>query len=159
MKTLEPIDIGLTDEKRKKVIGLLQTALANQHVIYIKLRNFHWNLHGPRFSPLHELFAEHYTAMAASIDGTAERIRMLGGVPAGSMEEFLKQTSLDELPGDLYDGETAIKVLVEDREKAIRATRDAIDVISEAGDEGTADMLIAQLRAHEMIAWILRSFL
>jgi len=159
MDTLESIDIGITKDERHKIIDLLQTTLSNQHVIYMKLRNFHWNLQGPRFSPLHELFQEHYEAMETSIDETAERIRMLGGIPHGSMKTFVETSTLSEAPSELIDGEAAIKALVSDREEAIKATRKAIDAISELGDEGTADMLVAQIRSHEKIAWMLRSFL
>jgi len=159
MKPLETIQIGLNEEQRTQVIDRLQVALANQHVIYLKLRNFHWNLHGPRFSPLHELFQEQYKVMEKSIDDTAERIRMLGGVPSGSMAEFLQRTKLEEHAGELIHGENAIEELVRDREEVIRLTRESIDAILELGDEGTADMLIAQIRGHEEVAWMLRSFL
>ena len=159
MKELEPINIGLDKDQRAKVIDLLQVMLANQHVLYIKLRNYHWNLHGPRFSPLHSLFEEHYGLLEASIDETAERIRMLGGIPAGSMAQFTERSTLSEADGELIDGQDAIKALVEDREAIIRGGRKAIDKISGLGDEGTADMLVAQLRSHEKIAWMLRSFL
>lgn len=156
---MESIHIGLSDTQRAEIIHLLGVALSNQHVLYIKLRNFHWNLTGPRFSPLHQLFEEHYTIMADSIDETAERMRMLGGVPAGSMSEFLDATTLKESRGQLIEGQSAIQELVKDRETVIRQTRESIDRIQELGDEGTADLLIAQMRSHEKIAWMLRSFL
>ncbi len=159
MNRLDRIEIGIPEKERSEIVDLLQSTLANQHVVYMKLRNFHWNLKGPRFSPLHELFQEHYELMEQSIDATAERIRMLGGVPAGSMAAMVERASLEEHPDELIDGDRALHALVSDREEAIRSLRTAINRISDLGDEGTADMLIAQMRSHEKIAWMLRSFL
>src|SRR5688572_1045757 len=85
--------IDLSPSYRMKVIALLSAVLADQHVLYQKTRNFHWNLTGMRFHTLHEFFEKQYLALADAIDETAERIRMLGGTSPGSMAEFLKLAS------------------------------------------------------------------
>ena len=84
-KTKSP-DIGISSKALDKVCKALSGILANQHVLYIKKRNFHWNLIGERFHTLHVFYEEQYTALEKSIDETAERIRQLGGTSPGSPE-------------------------------------------------------------------------
>ena len=101
VKIAEEISDGLSKENRTGVIESLISVLSDQHVLYMKLRNFHWNLKGPRFHSLHEFFEQQYKTLEGAIDETAERIRMLGGVSPGSMSEFLAATSLKEAAGEI----------------------------------------------------------
>jgi len=159
-ETAEKLNIGLQEDQRDSVISKLKQILADQHVLYVKTRNFHWNLVGERFHSLHEFFEKQYGELEARIDQTAERIRMLGGVASGSMQEFLEHTHLKEAPGDLIEGGDSIAVLVNDYEQSIRILRDTISEVEEKQhDVGTADFLTSLLQAHEEAAWMLRSFL
>jgi starvation-inducible DNA-binding protein len=143
-RTTESLDIGLDAKVRASSVKALSGILANQHVLYIKTRNFHWNLSGHRFH---------------TIDKTAERIRMLGAASPGSMKEFLALASLKECTGALIGGDEAIVALRDDHEAAARELRKAVDTTDEAGDAGTADFLTELLQNHEEAAWMLRSFL
>lgn len=159
-KQLTQPSIGLSEETRKKVAQLLAGILADQHVLYIKKRNYHWNLVGGRFHTLHEHFETLYTELAAAIDETAERIRMIGHTPPGSMAEFLELASLKEVSGKLVEGDAAIQSLLEDHEACIRTLREVIEKTEDdLGDVGTADFVTELLQKHEMTAWMLRSYL
>jgi starvation-inducible DNA-binding protein len=158
-RTKERIDIGLPEKARELSVNALSAILADQHVLYLKTRNFHWNLTGHRFHTLHAFFEEQYDALAQAIDKTAERIRMLGSASPGSMKEFLARTTLSECAGALVSGEQAIAALRDDHEAAARVLRKAVDATDEAGDAGTADFLTELLQSHEEAAWMLRSFL
>ena len=152
--------IGLPAENRSKVIAILAGVLADQHVLYQKTRNFHWNLTGLRFHTLHEFFEQQYNGLAEAIDETAERIRMLGGVAPGSMTEFLALARLKEVPGSLIRGEDALESLTADHAACVRSLRTAIEASDEEGDDaGTTDFLTGLIRAHEKTAWMLRSHL
>lgn len=156
----EDIDIGLTDLQRRSNMDSLGEILSDQHVLYIKTRNYHWNLIGPRFHSLHEFFEKQYRTLEAAIDETAERIRMMGGIAPGSMAGFLKRTNLNEQGDELVSGDDAITSLIADHETCIRILRDRIRSTGEEfNDAGTADFLTGLLRQHEMDAWMLRSFL
>lgn len=157
--TTEVIHIGLDAKVRGHAVKLLSAILADQHVLYVKTRNFHWNLTGHRFHTLHAFFETQYEALAEAIDQTAERIRMLGSASPGSMKEFLALATLKETPGALVNGDHAIAALRDDHEAAAREVRKAVDALDEAGDAGTADFLTERLQAHEEAAWMLRSFL
>ncbi len=157
---ISPIHIGIVANNRAKVCELLAGVLADQHVLYIKTRNFHWNLVGERFHTLHAFYEKQYDALALAIDETAERIRMLGGVAPGSMKDFLEGATLTEETGALVDGEHTLNVLVKDHEACARKLREDIDLCDDKyGDAGSADFLTALLQKHEQAAWMLRSFL
>jgi len=155
----EPIHIGLDEKVRGQSVKALSGLLANQHVLYLKTRNFHWNLKGHRFHTLHAFFEEQYKALEEAIDKTAERIRMLGAASPGSMKEFLALASLKECSGALIGGDDAIVAIRDDHEAAARELREAVDATTDAGDAGTADFLTQLLQDHEAAAWMLRSFL
>jgi len=155
----ESIHIGLDAKTRGQAVKLLAAILADQHVLYGKTRNFHWNLTGHRFHTLHAFFETQYDALALAIDKTAERIRMLGAASPGSMKEFLALATLKETPGTLVNGDLAIASLRDDHEAAARELRKAVEALDKAGDAGSADFLTDLLQSHEEAAWMLRSFL
>ena len=153
-------DIGLEPAKLERVSEVLNKNLSNQHVLYIKTRNYHWNLVGKRFHTLHLFLEEQYKALELAIDETAERIRILGGIPLASMAEFLEEASLEEDSGKLIDGDHAIESLLSDHQECVVALRDSIDEVDEKlGDAGTADFLTDQMKFHEKTSWMLRSHL
>ena len=156
----EKINVGLSAEQREGIVEALNTLLADEHVLYVKTRNYHWNVVGPRFNDLHKFFEEQYTLLAGMIDETAENARQFGGVAAGSMKEFLELSRLKEHPGRLPDENGMVQDLLDDHETVIRALREDIDKADdeyEAAD--AADFLTGQLEAHNKMAWMLRSFL
>src|ERR1043165_6210807 len=92
-------DNGIAEKNIKQVNELLSVALANETVLYIKTRKFHWNVSGESFMELHRLFEEHYKQIEITIDEIAERIGKLGGKTIGTLAEFSKYTTLKEHPG------------------------------------------------------------
>lgn len=154
------IDIGLSKDERAGVVAILNTVLADEFVLYTKSRRFHWNVEGPNFSELHELFQKQYEQLEEVVDEVAERARVLGGIAAGSLEEYLDITRLDEEPGRIYDARGMIAALLADHETLIRSLREDLEICSdEHGDEGTTDFLTGLMQVHEKAAWVLRSHL
>ncbi|QLE55671.1 Dps family protein [Nostoc sp. TCL26-01] len=154
------INIGLTDEQRQGVINLLNQDLADSYLLLVKTKKYHWDVVGPQFRTLHELWEEHYEKLTENIDAIAERVRTLGGYPIGTMEGFLKVATLKEHAGDVPNATGMVAQLVEDHESIVRNLREHIDTSSEEfHDEGTADFLTGLMEEHEEIAWMLRSFI
>ncbi|MFO7322191.1 MAG: DNA starvation/stationary phase protection protein [Chloroflexota bacterium] len=150
------IDIGLTDEQRQGSIEILNTTLCDLHVLYIKTRNYHWNVVGPHFYSLHGLFEEQYNTLAESIDLIAERIRMAGGIAMGSMEEFIRNSRLKEHKGEPPNARDMVLDLLHDHEMMVRCLRQDIETLdSEYNDVTNADVLTAQAEIHEKMAWML----
>ncbi len=153
------INIGLSDQQRQGVVDLLNRVLADSYLLVIKTKKYHWDVVGPQFRTLHELWEEQYEALTATIDAVAERIRMLNGYPIGTAAGFLKAASLNEHPGDLPNAQEMVQRLVIDHEQVIRNLRKYVDqTADEFHDEGTSDFLTGLMENHEEMAWMLRSF-
>lgn len=153
----ESISIGISAEHLKLISALLQTCLADLHVLYIKTRNFHWNVEGENFGPLHELFEKQYKQLEVIIDEVAERIRKLGFFAAGSLQGFKALATIKEHLEEGTAAKDMLRILAADHEAHIRFLRKAIEKTDETYDDaGTADLLTGNLRTHEKIAWMLR---
>lgn len=155
---MEP-NIGITKKNLEAVIKVLSVALANQTTLYVKTRNFHWNVSGPSFMELHLLFEKQYTQLEKNIDEVAERIGKLGGKTIGTMTEFLELTVLKEMPNTYPDQTGMLKELLKDHETVIKSLRDSIETVEANEDAGTTDFLTGLLKDHETIAWTLRRYL
>lgn len=153
-------NIGISEKNLKSINTLLSTVLANGMTLYVKTRKAHWNVAGDSFMELHKLFEEQYKLMEESIDEVAERINKLGSKTIGTMEEYLKITSIKERPGKYSSSKDMIKELLNDHESLIIQLRKDIDLCGEKyKDAGTADFLTGLMEDHETIAWILRRYL
>jgi len=154
------IQIGIEEQQRANIAQMLNLILADEHVLYIKLRNYHWNVTGMFFQALHGLFEEQYDDIAEKIDDIAERIRSLGFFSAGSMEEFQQMTRLKESGNQNGNAEQMIKNLLADHEAIIQILRlDINHLESDYNDTGTTDFLTGLMQMHEKMAWMLRSHL
>lgn len=154
------VNIGISEEHRQGVVNILTRVLADEHVLYIKTRKYHWNVVGPMFHSLHELFEEQYGELADNIDDIAERIRALGAPAVGTLEEFQRYTTLSEEPESYPDATAMLANLVADHETVIRNLRaDQEACEKQYNDMGTNDFLIGLMQEHEEMAWMLRSFL
>ncbi|MEH2149509.1 Dps family protein [Nostoc sp.] len=157
---MRAINIGLTEEQRQGVINLLNQDLADAYLLLVKTKKYHWDVVGPQFRSLHQLWEEHYQKLTLNIDALAERIRALGGYPVGTLEGFLKLATLKEHAGNVPTATGMVANLVDDHEQVIRNLRDHVDQSGENfHDQGTADFLTGLLEQHEEIAWMLRSFI
>lgn len=157
---MRPVNIGLSEEQRQSVSELLNRDLANTYLLLIKTKKYHWDVVGPQFRSLHELWEEQYQALSESIDSIAERIRALGFFPIGTAKELIKYGSIQEHPGDVPNATDMVARLQSDHEEIIRNLRKHIDQSSEDfHDEGTADFLTGLMEGHEEMAWMLRSFI
>ena len=152
-------NIGLTDKNAQAVAKILNTLLADEHIVYLKTRNYHWNYIGDNLMEMHLFYESMYTELATIIDETAERVRMIGHYSEARLKDFLKVTRLDEpeyttqqdeqVNNLLFDHETIIKALRKDIEKVDNTYKDA----------GTTDFLTGVMKQHEKMAWFLRSYI
>lgn len=154
------VNIGMTDEQRQGAATILNQVLSDLSVLYIKTRNYHWNVTGIHFATLHELFEEQYDQLAEAIDEVAERVRMLGAYPLSTMAEFLKTATIQEHPGSYPDAQTMVSNLLKDHEHCVRSLRKAIHTCEEQYDDaGTVDFCTELMQQHEKTSWMLRAHL
>lgn len=155
------IDIGIDAKDRKKIAQNLSVYLADAYTLYLKTHNFHWNVTGPMFNALHNMFEAQYTEQWNALDDVAERIRALGFNAPGSYAEFIKLSSIREEPGlsEAPDWREMVRQLVLGNEAVCRSARKVLDVADDADDDPTEDLMIQRLQTHEKYAWMLRSLL
>jgi len=152
-------DIGVKDDARKKIVETLNMRLSDEYVLYTKTRKYHWNVIGPRFHQLHEFFEEQYEILDEMIDEIAERTRQLGGKSLGTLDEFARNSSINEEPGQNPDAQTMISNLLNDHETVIKTLRKNADEAEELEDMVTNDFFLEAAQKHEKMAWMLRAHL
>ena len=141
-----------------KLENALKIAFASEFSFYLKAHNYHWNVTGPMFPQLHDLFGKIYEEVYESIDQFAEEIRVLGTfVPASytrvsMLSQIEDETSIPEAQG-------MIKELFEDSERMIKILKLSFDLANSSGEDGLADFLAGRLDAHKKHSWMLRSTL
>ena len=89
------IDIGINASEREKIAHGLSPLLADSYTLYLMTHNFHWNVTGPQFNSLHQMFMAQYTEQWNAIDIIAERIRALGHLSARYLQG-VRQARLDQ---------------------------------------------------------------
>src|SRR5450432_1547484 len=102
-------NIGISEKNLKKGSSLLSEVLSDEMTLYIKTRKSHWNVSGESFMELHKLFEGQYKQLEEAIDEVAERIGKLGHKTIGTMNEFLKLSSIKESPGKFSSSKEMIK--------------------------------------------------
>ncbi len=152
------MNTGIGRGDREAIAAGLSRLLADSYTLYLKTHNYHWNVTGPQFNTLHQMFETQYTELATAVDEIAERIRALGIRAPGSYAEFMKLTSVEEGDGT-ESAEDMIRKLAIGQETVVRTAREAFPAADAAHDEPTADLLTQRMQIHEKNAWMLRSML
>lgn len=151
--------IGLPDKKVIELVDHLNLLLANYQIHYQKVRGCHWNVRGHDFFTLHVKFEELYNNAQLTIDELAERVLTLGKSPYSTYADYIDLSSIDEIKTEGLSAEKMVEAILEDFKKLIELEREIIENATEnAGDQGTADMIIGFLRFKEKNSWMLRAW-
>ncbi|HWK70258.1 Dps family protein [Pollutimonas sp. M17] len=153
-----PIDIGISDRDRAAVATELSKMLADSYTLYLMTHNFHWNVTGPQFNTLHNMFMTQYTEQWQALDSIAERIRALGHFAPGTYAQYAQLSSIAE-PASVPSAEEMIALLVKGNEAVAKTARAALKRADDVNDQPTVDLLTQRLDIHEKNAWMLRSLL
>ena len=158
-KNVLAINIGISDKNRAAIAQGLSCLLADTFTLYLTTHNFHWNVTGPMFNTLHQMFMVQYTELWMAADPVAERIRSLGHVAPGSYAQFSELASIPDVPGTPPKALDMVRILVQGHEAVARTARELFPVADKANDQPTADLLTQRLTVHEQTAWMLRALL
>ncbi len=153
------IDIGIPDAQREEIAAGLSRLLADTYVLYGKTHGFHWNVTGPMFNTLHQMFMGQYTELWNALDEIAERIRALGVVAPHGGATLASLASIQEAGKQQPAALDMVRELVTGHEAVARTARSVFSLAEAANDEPTADLLTQRLQIHEKTAWMLRSLL
>lgn len=150
--------LNIKAEKIIPVAEELNQLLADYHIYYQKLRNFHWNITGGNFFVLHEKFEEMYVDAREKIDEIAERILTLQYHPMSTYSDYLKTTSISEDSHAKTDTEM-VEQLLEAHKILLKQLSNVVDKAGEAKDEGTIDLVGGYIASLEKTSWMLNVWL
>lgn len=150
---------GLKDNAIATSVAELNARLADVIALRLALKQAHWNVKGPNFIAIHELFDAVHGRLAGHEDTLAERVQILGGVAAGTLEAAGAATTVEAYPTDLVADRDHVAAISERMAALGGKVRKAIETVSEAGDEGTMDIFVALSRALDKDLWFIESHL
>lgn len=154
---MEP-NTGIESQARASIADALVQVLADSYSLYQKTHLYHWNVQGPRFCPLHQLFSDQYNELWTALDEIAERIRALG-VFAPTHGQMAARTIIPTANDVSASEDTMLMALLEGQEAVVRSARIALKLAAEHDDDATADLMTERCAAGEKAAWMLRAHL
>ncbi len=148
----------LSAEDRAKLAKGLRAVMADTYALYVKTHGYHWNVTGPRFKALHEMFMEQYTELWTALDDIAERLRAIGEYAPGSTEAILEYATIKP-DNSQPDAESMVENLAKGHDTLSATLKGALDLADEVGDDVTVDMFTQRMTVSQKTAWMLRSSL
>ena len=152
-----PTHVGLPGKARHALIALLNQRLADAADLYSQIKQAHWNVKGPDFIQLHQLFDQLAEDVLPWIDLIAERATALGGVAMGTARMAAAGSTLPEFPLAATGGPSHLKALIDRYAVFIANIRGAIEVADKSKDPSTADVFTEISRAAEKQLWFLEA--
>ena len=156
---MHPTRIDLPTETRGSVVDLLNARLADAIDLHLQTKHAHWNVKGPNFIALHELFDEIATELDAYIDDMAERATALGGIAEGTLQAVTGRSRLEPYPVGLAEGRAHLEALANALARFGKSVRKAIDESGKAGDADTSDLFTGISRGIDKQLWLLEAHL
>lgn len=150
--------LGFSSMDTAEMVTTMNKLIANYHIFYQKLRNFHWNVTGQDFFDLHEKFEELYTNAVNNIDEIAERIRVFGTAPMSTIKEYLETAEIKEVEKPLTAVQMTREVL-DDMEILDSFMLEVVDAAGSVGDAASMDMMNSMMRNLEKEHWMLTAWL
>ena len=149
----------LPEATRVKAVELLNARLADCKDLQTQVKQAHWNVKGPNFIALHELFDKINEDVEDYVDDIAERAVQLGGIAEGTARMAVKRSSLSEYPASAVDGRSHVDALSSVLAAFGKAARKGIDQANELGDLDTADLFTEISRGVDKWLWFVEAHL
>lgn len=150
---------NLPDNTRKAMIALLNARLVDAIDLRLAIKQAHWNVKGPNFIALHELFDQIQARVDGFVDDIAERGVALAGLVAGTTQAVAKGSQLEPYPTDVIDEKTHLQAVADRLAAFGKLAREAIDAADEAGDKDTADLFTGVSRQMDKDLWFIEAHL
>jgi starvation-inducible DNA-binding protein len=151
--------IDLPEKVRRSVVTVLNERLADAIDLQSQAKQAHWNVKGPNFIALHELFDKISDALLEQIDDIAERVTSLGGAAEGTVSVAAKRSKLKNYPLSITSGKDHLDYLSTQLSVYGKAVRAGIEATDRLGDADTADLFTGMSRAVDKYLWFLEAHL
>ena len=147
----------LKTNRKQEIVRDLNVALATNLDLYLVAKQAHWNVKGPNFQGLHELFDTISDAAREYADLTAERAVALGGLAAGTHQDVAANSQLEKFPA----AETKWQPLVKAVHDRVLAAADQARTFGDGLDDdiATQDIYVEMIRGLDKWAWMLEAHL
>jgi starvation-inducible DNA-binding protein len=156
---MNPTRNDLPARTRAKAEALLNARLADALDLESATKQAHWNVKGPHFIALHELFDKLHGNIEEHVDQIAERITALGGTPLGTVGTVARSSSLKPYPENIYAGPDHLRALADRWADFGKKVRAAIAATAALDDAGTSDLFTAISRDVDQYLWFLEAHL
>ena len=141
----------------KNVVELLKSLQADSTVMFMKLHNFHWNVKGMDFHPVHAKTEEMYDGFADLLDDLAERVLQLGDKPLVSLASILKSARIKEEEASSFTSKAIAEAVLKDYEFLASEFKKLSKMADDAGDKVTAGFADEKVGAFEKSIWMLKA--
>lgn len=131
-------------------------AFASEYTFYLKAHFFHWNVEGPDFSQLHDLFGKIYEEVYGSIDNFAEKIRAMGTYAPGSNSRFSMLSRIED-ETQVMPAPAMVAELLKDSDNMVILLKRVYDIAEREGEHGFSNFLAERMDAHRKHSWMLRA--
>ena len=142
---------------RGELVEILNQRLADIIDLQTQLKQAHWNVKGPHFIGLHELFDKIAEDVESYVDMIAERVVQLGGIAEGTARVAASRSRLEEYPLEIADGSAHVEAVARALSIFGREVRMMIDEAETLGDADTADMFTEISRAIDKWLWFVEA--
>jgi starvation-inducible DNA-binding protein len=154
---LHPTKNDLAERTRCAMVALLNSRLADAIDLALQAKQAHWNVKGPQFIALHELFDDVAEQAYELTDVIAERATQLGGVALGTVQAVGAATRVAAYPLDIASGREHVAALSSTVAAVGTSVRGAIDEAAAAGDADTADVFTEVSRGFDKVLWLIEA--
>lgn len=138
------------------VVETLRKTLADEYMLLLKTQNAHWNVEGPNFFSLHQLFEEQYKEIFEFVDKVAETLRALKVKAPGSFAAYKDLASVQEFPEKVSYSQF-ISTLSEDHKNMSLAVKARLEVAEEAEETSCVVLYEDLVKFHDKAAWMIRA--
>ncbi len=154
---LYPTKNDLPETTRREVIALLNQRLAEAIDLQCQCKQAHWNVKGPTFIALHQLFDEVHGGVEEYVDLLAERVVQLGGIAEGTVGVVAERSSLIDFPLGLSTAAEHVSALSDALAQFGRLARLGIEEMNELEDADSADILTEISRGIDKWLWFVEA--
>lgn len=147
----------ISKERRTELNALLNLRLASAVDLQMQMKQAHWNVKGPSFIGLHELFDKVAEAVENYVDEIAERIVQLGGVAEGTVRMTAARTQLTEYSPEISEGMEHVECVARALSTFGQQARATIDEANALDDADTADLFTEVSRGIDKWLWFVEA--
>ena len=140
-----------------KIVQTLKQIQADSAVFYIKLHNYHWNVKGADFHPVHSALENMYDEITEQMDEVAERVIQIGEKPFVTLKDMLAASKIKEDKGTSFGSKTILKSILPDYEYFLKSFRELSDLADDANDKATVGLADEKIAALEKAIWMLKA--